>query len=340
MKKLLLSIVLVWFSAISLADNIQLKKDSPENYTVKKGDTLWDISNMFLDDPWLWPEVWHVNPQVVNPHLIYPGDVLRLVWVDGQAKITVAKRGQVKLTPEMRTKPVDHAIPAIPLEKISAFLSKSRILDSADELKDAPYILAGEDQRIISGAGDRLYARGDFKDDDSSFGVYRLGATYKDPETDEILGVEARDIATVRMIDLTSDVATMIVNRSKEELRIGDRLLQSETKSLSSSFTPKAPNTSIKGAIVGVESAVRNAGNMSVVMLNQGDREGLEVGDVLEISKTGALARDNIKKETIQLPDEKVGLVIVFRTFEKMSLGLVLKTKKALSVGDKVSSPR
>lgn len=339
MKKLLLSFALVCVSLSVFADNIQLKSDKPDTYVVKKGDTLWDISSMYLEDPWLWPDVWHINPQVANPHLIYPGDVLRLIWVDNQPKITIEKRGKVKLLAEMRTQPVDNAIPAIPLEKISAFLSRSRILNSADELKDAPYILAGEDKRIISGAGDRLYARGQFNKDDGSFGVYRLGATYQDPETKEILGVEARDIATVRMVGLDADVATMVVNRSAEELRIGDRLLVSENKSLTSNFVPKSPANEIKGQIVGVDSAVRNAGNMSVVMINKGIREGLEIGDVLEISKTGEVVRDDVKKEAIQLPDERVGLLMIFRTFDKMSLGLVLKTKKALSVGDKVSNP-
>lgn len=339
MKKLLLSFVLVCVSLSVFADNIQLKSDRPDTYEVKKGDTLWDISSLYLEDPWLWPDVWHINPQVANPHLIYPGDVLRLVWVDDKPKVTVAKRGKVKLLAETRTQTIDSAIPAIPLEKISAFLSRSRILNNVDDLENAPYVLAGEDKRIIAGAGDRLYARGDFSENDGSFGVYRLGATYQDPETQEVLGVEARDIATVRMVSLDADVATMIVNRSAEELRIGDRLLASESKSVSSSFMPKSPNQKIKGQIVGVESAVRNAGNMSVVVINQGEREGLEVGDVLEISKAGELVRDDVKKETIQLPDERVGLLMVFRTFDKMSLGLVLKTKKALSVGDKVSNP-
>lgn len=342
MKKLLLSIVLVCVSFTAFADNIQLKSDRPETYEVKKGDTLWDISSMYLEDPWLWPDIWHINPQVANPHLIYPGDILRLIWIDDQPKVTVQKRGKVKLLPEMRTQTVDGAIPAIPaipLEKISAFLSRTRILNDAEELEKAPYILAGEDRRIIAGAGDRLYARGAFGQDDSSFGVYRLGVTYQDPETQEVLGVEARDIATVRMVDLDADIATLVVNRSAQELRIGDRLLVSENKSVSSSFMPKSPNSKIQGYIVGVESAVRNAGSMSVVMINQGQREGLEIGDVLEISKTGELVRDDVKKETLQLPDERVGLLMVFRTFDKMSLGLVLKTKKALSVGDKVANP-
>lgn len=339
MKKLLLSIVLVCVSLTAFADNIQLKNDRPEVYEVKKGDTLWDISSMYLEDPWLWPDIWHINPQVANPHLIYPGDILRLIWIDDQPKVTVQKRGKVKLLPEMRTQAVDGAIPAIPLEKISAFLSRTRILNDIEELEQAPYILAGEDRRIIAGAGDRLYARGDFDESQNIYGVYRLGATYQDPETKEILGVEARDIATVRVLDTDTDVATLIVNRSVEELRIGDRLLVSENKSVTSSFMPKSPSDSIKGLIVGVESAVRNAGNMSVVMINQGERENLQIGDVLAISKKGELVRDNIKKETVQLPDERVGLLMVFRTFDKMSLGLVLKTKKALSVGDKVANP-
>lgn len=349
MRKLLLGILVICSGAMAaVADVVQLKSDRPESYVVQKGDTLWDISGMFLSDPWLWPDIWHINPQIINPHLIYPGDKLALVQVDGQTKVTVAERGPVKIQdtggaikmlPEVRTSPVDLAIPAIPLEKINAFLSKSRLLNSAKELEDAPYVLAGQERRIVSGAGDRMYARGSFNENDKVFGVYRAGDVYVDPETKEVLGMQARDIGTVRIASLDDDVATLIVNRSNEEIRVSDRLLVSEEQTLTSTFIPKAPAEKIRGQIIGVEGAVRNAGNMSVVVINRGKREGLQAGDVLEVAKAGETVRDRVKNQVVQLPDQKAGLLMVFRVFDKMSLGLILQTSVPLSTGDRVRNP-
>ncbi len=339
MRKILIGILFICLSAVSLADEVQLRSDHPDTHIVQKGDTLWDISSLFLKDPWLWPDLWHINPQIENPHLIYPGDKLRLVKINGQPKVIVAERGPVKLLAEMRTQPLHAAIPAIPLEKINAFLSKSRIIENAKILEDAPYILASEDKRILAGAGDQVYARGDFKEGVSAYGVYRAGDIYQDPVTKEILGMQARDIASIRQLDMNEDVGTFVVNRSAEEVRVGDRLLASEIGSLSSSFTPKSPNTKISGQIIAVEGALRNAGKMSVVILNQGEREGLQAGDVLEIRKVGEVVRDNVKKQTVQLPGRKAGLLMVFRVFDKLSLGIVLETSLALAVGDKVQNP-
>lgn len=339
MRKILIGILFICLSAVSLADVVQLRSDHPDSHIVQKGDTLWDISSLFLEDPWLWPSLWHINPQIENPHLIYPGDKLSLVIINGEPKIVVEERGPVKLLAEMRTEPLHAAIPAIPLEKINAFLSNSRIIENMKELEKAPYVLAGQDRRILAGAGDQVYARGDFKKGISSYGVYRAGDVYQDPETKEILGLQARDIATVRLLELNDDVGTFIVNRSAEEIRIEDRLLSNEASSLSSSFTPKSPDTKINGQIIAVEGALRNAGKMSVVILNRGEREGLQAGDVLEIRKVGEVVRDNIKKQTVQLPGRKAGLLMVFRVFDKLSLGLVLETSLALTVGDKVQNP-
>jgi len=339
MRKILIGILFICLSAVSLADEVQLRSDHPDTHIVQKGDTLWDISSLFLKDPWLWPDLWHINPQIENPHLIYPGDKLRLVKINGQPKVIVAEHSPVKLLAEMRTQPLHAAIPAIPLEKINAFLSKSRIIENAKILEDAPYILASEDKRILAGAGDQVYARGDFEEGVSAYGVYRAGDIYQDPVTKEILGMQARDIASIRQLDMNEDVGTFVVNRSAEEVRVGDRLLASEIGSLSSSFTPKSPNTKISGQIIAVEGALRNAGKMSVVILNQGEREGLQAGDVLEIRKVGEVVRDNVKKQTVQLPGRKAGLLMVFRVFDKLSLGIVLETSLALAVGDKVQNP-
>lgn len=346
MKKLFLVMLLAVSCGLAVADTVQLKEGHPETYTVKKGDTLWDISSLYLEDPWLWPEIWHINPQVENPHLIYPGDELKLVYIDEQPKVTVAERGpikisadeNVKLAPKVRTRPVESAIPAIPLEKISAFLSKNRVVD-VDALDDAPYVLSGEDKRIIAGAGDTIYARGDFNDDHKTMGIYRPGTAYIDPETDEVLGFEAESVGSVRVVKLDKDIATLSVNRSSQEIRINDRLLPSEEKKVVSMFYPKAPDQDVSGLVVSVEGSVNNAASMSVVAVNLGERDGIQVGDILEIYQTGEVVKDSVRNQLVQLPDVRAGLLIVFRPFEKMSLGLILQTDKPVSRGDKVSSP-
>ena len=346
MKKQLLGFFLGCVACVALAQPVTLKQGHPDSYYVKEGDTLWDIANVFLQDPWLWPEIWHINPQVENPHLIYPGDKLALVYdAKGEPKLTVAERAPVKLTPgsskvtpKVRIESVASAIPAIPLEKINAFLTKSRVVNMAD-LEAAPYVIAGDSRRILSGAGDKLYARGDFKEDEKVYGVYRAGETYFDPETREALGVQALDVGGGRIIDQTADVATLMVNSSNEEIRVNDRLLPNEERKVTAVFHPKAPDTDIKGYIIAVENGVKNVGAMDIIAINRGERDGLMVGDVLAISQTGEVVRDKVKNELVQLPDVRSGMMIVFRTFEKMAFGLVVVADRPLSVGDKIRNP-
>ena len=336
--------VLGMFLAITqpgMAEQVVLKDGHPTHYVVKKGDTLWDISNMFLNDPWLWPEIWHVNPQIENPHLIFPGDRLSLVYMEGQPKLTV-QRGDtsrtVRLTPEVRISPIDSAIPAIPLDKVNAFLTRSRILEN-DELEKAPYILAGSGRRIISGAGDQVFARGEFTDDETVFGIYRRGRTFLDPQTEEFLGLEATDIAAGKIVSKEGDVATVALNRSNTEVRVGDRLLPFQERKVTATFYPSSPATDIEGLIVAVEGGVTQVGTMDIVVLNKGERDGLEIGHVLAIYKTGEVVRDEVTTDLVQLPDQRSGLLMVFRTFNKMSYGLVLNSSRPLAVTDKVKNP-
>lgn len=347
MKKLILGVLLCCYGGLLIADTVQLKKDHPEVYHVKKGDTLWDISSTFLEDPWRWPDIWHLNPQVDNPHLIFPGDKLALIQVEEEKKLTVVERGPIKISPvgetrlmpRVRTRDIETAIPAIPLEKINAFLSRARIVD-LDDLDQAPYVLAGENRRIVTGAGDKLYARGDFDmDDNAVFGIYRAGRTFIDPVTQELLGVQAEDIGGARLVAVNSDVGTLQINRSAQEIRINDRLLPTQVQTLTSVFYPQAPAEQVEGQIIGIEGSLSRAGKMDVVMINLGEREGLRVGHVLSISQTGEVVRDRVRNQLVQLPDVRAGLLIVFRTFEKMSLGLVLSTDTPLTAGDKVFTP-
>ena len=315
----------------------ELRSDHPERYTVVKGDTLWDISGRFLDNPWYWPEIWHVNPQVANPHLIYPGDQLALVYIDGKPRITkVATSGVVKLSPKVRSEAIDTPIPAIPLDAIASFLTETRIV-SPSEINSAPYVLEGEDGRIITGAGDRIYARGQKPAD--RVGIFRRSKEFVDPETGEFLGLEARSIARGNITAENGDVLTLELTSSSEEVRIADRLLTSEDRRLTTNFVPSAPGDQVEGEMIAVDGGVSQVGQYDVVAINRGKREGVEPGDVLAVLKSGNMVRDPVTNETIELPSERAGLLMVFQAYDKMSYGLVLQATRSLSVGDKVTNP-
>lgn len=315
----------------------ELRSDHPERYTVVKGDTLWDISARFLNNPWYWPEIWHVNPQVGNPHLIYPGDRLALVYIDGKPRITkVTTSDVIRLSPQIRSEAIDTPIPAIPLDAISSFLTDTRIVSPA-EINDAPYVLEGEDGRIITGAGDRLYARGQKPAD--RIGIFRRSKEFVDPATGEFLGLEARSIARGTVTAENNDVLTLMLTRSSEEVRIGDRLLINEDRGLTTNFVPSSPDADIQGVMISVDGGVSQIGQYNVVAINRGEREGLQSGNVLAVMKAGNMVRDPVTGETIELPFERAGLLMVFQTYEKMSYGLVLQATRPLSVGDRVTNP-
>jgi hypothetical protein len=339
MKKLvmggLMALVMAWTAN---ADVVELKQGHPDTYVVKKGDTLWGISGLFLKSPWLWPEIWHVNPQIDNPHLIYPGDELNLVYIDGKPKLVVKRNRDVKLTPQVRISELDLAIPAISLDAIAPFLSHSRVVSNGT-LEDAPYVLAGKGGHIISGAGDELYARGEFSEDKDTFGIFRKNKNFVDPETGEFLGVQAYAVANAKLISIDGDVSTLALNATNEEVRVGDRLLPDEQRNIKSNFHPAAPEPDIEGYIIAVEGGVSQIGSMDVVVINKGDRESLKVGDVLAIYSVGEKVRDQVTGEIVKVPDNRAGLLMVFRTFDKVSYALVLKATMPLSINDKVRNP-
>jgi nucleoid-associated protein YgaU len=347
MKKILLAVAAAsLISFFSWADDALLKTGHPDEYTVKKGDTLWDISGTFLNSPWLWPEIWHVNPQIENPHLIFPGDLIKLIYLDGQPRLTVERTlkmvpgagGTTKLSPSIRVQQTEDAISAIPLDKIEVFLSRSRIVEPG-ELEASPYLLAGQQQHVIVGAGDRAYARGAFDAQYSNYSIYRKGEAFKDPVTKELLGVYAKGIGTVSVVSIDKDIATLDVVRTYEEIRPGDNMLPSEDRSVDSVFMPSAPDVDIEAQIIAVEGGVTQVGKFNVVIINRGEREGLQIGNVMAIYKTGEVVTDRVRGGNVALPDERAGLLMVFRTFEKMSFALVLEADRALAVADKVRNP-
>ena len=342
----LLSVV-AW--AQSTGDLAQyLRPDHPDTYVVQKGDTLWDISGRFLEKPWLWPELWRANPQIENPHLIYPGDTLRLVYIDGQPAL-VLERGDAartykvspgrdeKLEPRVRATPLETAIPAISLDAIQGFLVQNRVVAPAI-LEGAPYVVDGESERLVLGGGDRLYARGPLPES-QSYNFVRKGPLYIDPDTREVLGQEATYIGLGQVVAHEGDISTMFVNNTREEVQIGDRVLPTEERRVDSTFFPSAPSVDVSGSIISVFGGVTQVGQYDVVVINRGERESIEVGNVLSIHKRGALARDRIANQMVRLPSERAGLLMIFRVFDKLSYGLVLVTERPLAVSDEIRNP-
>lgn len=342
MKKFFLGVIAgsLFAAGLLAADANLLRSDHPDEYIVQRGDTLWDISGRFLTRPWLWPEIWHANPQIANPHLIYPGDRLTLVYVDGQPRLVLNRGagGTVRLSPQIRESAREEAIPAIPLEEINAFLTRSRIVEP-DALRAAPYVVAGAHGHVITGAGDELHARGTFSDGETNFGVYRAAQLFIDPQTREVLGREAIEIGGGRLVATDHDIGTLSVERSNEEVRIEDRLLPAVEQKINATFYPSAPKTQVDGLIMAVEGGVSNVGRYDVVMLNRGERNGLEAGNVLSIHRVGEVVRDPRTGELLRLPDAPAGMLMVFRVFEKMSYALVLNASQPLRVNDRVSNP-
>ncbi len=362
MRKFLISLIISasMLTPVWAAENV-LKDGHPDHYTVKKGDSLWSIASMFLTDAWLWPEIWELNADIENPHLIYPGDELTLTYQEGQPRLKL-KRGAggrtvrlspgmsgntganetSKLEPRVRETHLDGSIPAIPLDSISSMLTKGRIVDP-EVLANAPYILAGKTDRLIFGPGDDFYARGLLDDKTKIYGIYRKGNTYIDPDTKELLGFEAVEVGLAQVLKKDADVSTFALLSVREDVRIGDRLLSTEESRVDSTFYPSSPDQQVEGIIMNVIGGVTQVGKNDVVVINLGKDVGLKTGNVLAIFKSGKLIRDRFSQEgfrsQVQLPSERAGLMMVFRVFDKMSYALILKTQEALRIHDQVRNP-
>lgn len=348
LKAALLGAIVIGAPATAEDLSQYLKPGHPDVYTVVKGDTLWDISGTFLSRPWLWPEIWQINPQIENPHLIYPGDQIALVYVDGQPRLQLSRgdagrtvrltpSDTVSLSPQVRATPLESAIPTISLDSIQAFLVQNRVVEP-NFLEGAPYVIEGEAERLIIGAGDRVYVRGDLPDGES-YSVVRKGPLYRDPETREVLGQEATYIGLGTATAQDRDIATLRISSTREEVAIGDRVLPTEERRVNSNFFPSAPDIDVNGKIISVFGGVSQVGQYDVVVINRGEREGIEVGNVLAIYKRGNLVRDRVARETVRLPSERAGLLMVFRTFEKLAYGVVLATERPLATMDEVRNP-
>jgi nucleoid-associated protein YgaU len=351
----------------------ELAANAPDNYTVVRGDTLWAISGIFLKSPWRWPELWGMNlSDIKNPHLIYPGQKLYLEKKDGRATLRMtpsvaddAPTDTVRLSPRTRYEPlVSSAIPTLKSHLIEPFLAEPIIVDE-NGLKLAPRIVAAQDDRVLLTRGDRAYARGqgnaaliDEPDKlQKAYRVFRNATPLKDPVTDEVLGYEAQYIGKALLVRSEStqqssgkdgkprtDIvpATIDIVLAKEEMRVGDRLLPEPAQQLLN-YVPHAPLSKVDARIVSVYgSAVVNAAQNQVVVINLGARDGIENGDVMAILKAGARLIDKTDetRPELKLPDERNGLLMVFRTFDKLSYGLVLDITDGVKVGDRLVNPR
>lgn len=325
-----------------------LAPNAPDVYTVKKGDTLWDISSAFLTSPWRWPELWGMNKeQIRNPHLIYPGQTLRLVKADGRATLQVAQPDSlpgapgdtVRLSPRVRDLGAerDAAISAIPNNVIEPFLSKPMVV-AANELERYPRIVATQEGRVYLGRGDSAYARGISDEKIENYHVFRPARPLYDPDDTarkSPIAYEAFYLGTARMAK-RGEVATLRIQDSKQEIGVGDRLVPIERQPLIA-YVPRRPDRAIDGRIVSVYGGVNQAGTQSIVTLNRGRRDGLEIGHVLALLSTGETVLDRTaeKREYIKLPDERIGEMFVFRVFDGISYALVMRVQQPVKVGDR-----
>ncbi len=313
-----------------------VRADNPGAYTVSDGDTLWDISERFLSRPWLWPEIWHVNPQIGNPHLIFPGDKIALTYVDGKPRLQLL-RGESEVT----TVPASsNPISTFPLDAIEEFLVKPRVVTSA-QLKSAPYVVSAEDDRLISAAGDKIYVRGTESDGNSArYNVYRPGKALVNPENKEVLGHEAVLVSTARMVR-AGDPSTLLITSNTRETLVGDRIMTADELAFPDNFRPKPSALEKKGQIISVFDAVSRSGQNQVVVLNMGEQDGVTPGDVMAVISDDRQVRDTIsgvKNDWVTIPGDRSGIVMVFRTFERVSYALIMEANRAVKIYDRVAS--
>ena len=326
---------------------------APESYVVKRGDTLWAIAKVFLRDPWYWPEIWQVNPQIQNPHLIYPGDTLRLVYIDGRPQLTLQRgieRGNTaRVEPRVRSQPLEAAITTIPYETVAAFMSKPYVL-SSEQIKSAPYVLASRDDHVIISDGDTMYARGFSSPAQlgTHYNVVRVGDPLVDPDDGRILGYRGTFTCSGH-VTRVGDPTTLIITESARESVPGDKLFAGGDD-VALDFIPAAPRNKIDGRIMAVSDGVSVIGQYQVVVINRGARDGLAPGNVLAVYEVGGTVHDSFNKgflgglsrfnaKKVRLPDERSGTFMVFKTFDQMSYGLIMEANNIIRVADRVENP-
>ena len=332
-------------------DTSLLKPGAPMHYTVKRGDTLWGIATMYLKDPWLWPEVWIINPQIPNPHLIYPGDTLALAFgADGRPQIRVEQAGAARLEPRLRSTALDNAIPTIPYSAIAAFLSRPTVM-SSEQISHAPYVLAFRDRHEVAGSGNEVYVRNLSAGENARFAVVHVATPLRDPDDGKVVGYEGIYTATALVQRPGDPAKALLIDPARETLR-GDRLLSTDTSETPINFALHAPSAPVHGRIIDVVGGVELVGQYQVVVINRGKRHGLEAGNVLAVDQAGDVVHDlyrggrNIGSTIgtafapkVRLPDERSGTLLVFKVFDRLSYGLIVGASNTIHVADVVRNP-
>ncbi|TSA48594.1 MAG: LysM peptidoglycan-binding domain-containing protein [Nitrosomonadales bacterium] len=350
--------------SLARAEDIQLQDNHPDRYVVVKGDTLWAIAGRFLKDPWRWPQIWKMNrEQIKNPHWIYPGNVIVLDTSSGSPELRLL-RETVTLQPEAREEALaKEAIPTISPSIIAPFLTQPLVVDESG-MKDAPAIVSGEEGRLLLGAGHKAYVDRIDEDSGLNWQIYQQGAALTDPDTKEVLGHEAIYLGDAR-VSRFGEPTTIEITRSRQEIHIGDKLVRMPA-TLMGSFVPHAPDSEITGRVLSIFGGMSEAGRNTIITVNRGKADGLEEGHVLAIDRHGeALPKKtnprehipevnletshdsegklivNLAKEhgQIKLPDERVGLIMVFRTFERVSYALVMQSEQPIHLSDIIRTP-
>ena len=333
----------------------ELVATAPDTYTIKRGDTLWDISKLFLKSPWRWPELWGMNMQDIrNPHLIYPGQLLYLDKSGGRARLRmgqpVGDGGTVKLSPRVRVEvPGFGAISSIPFNLIEPFLNEA-IIFQGDELAAAPRIVATQEGRVLVSKGELAYVRGELGQD-RSFRIFREAKALKDPANGQVLGYEAAYVGAADFVrpgesrtgadgKLEIVPSTFTVTSVRQEANVGDRLSPVPPREFSN-YAPHSPSGELKGQIVSIYGDGLSAGQNQIVALNRGATDGMERGHVLALWSAGSRVKDSTDptRPTITLPDERHGLLFVFRVFDRMSYALILNVKDPVKAGDRFTQP-
>jgi LysM repeat protein len=324
---------------------------APKHYVVKKGDTLWGIASMYLRDPWLWPEVWIINPQIPNPHLIYPGDKLLLAYsADGRPQVSVEEAGVVRLDPWLRSEPLENSIPTIPYAAIQGFLSHPTVV-TREEIHRAPYVVAIRDMHEVAGAGLEVYVSNLEAQQNARFNIVHVEEPLRDPDDNALLGYEGVYTATALIERPGRPAKAALIDTARETVR-GDRLVSADEET-PVNFELRAPSGDIHGHIIAVIGGTDLIGQFQVVAINRGKRHGLVPGTMLAIDSAGETVRDLYRdgatgqgtsidrsfSPKVTLPDERVGTLLVFKVFDRVSYGLVVGASDIIDRGAVVRNP-
>jgi len=361
MKKTLFSSILslsagiFFLAAVVHADTLKIKPSHPDRYTVVKGDTLWDISGRFLEHPWQWPEIWQINPQIADPHWIYPGDVVELVYINGKPQLRKAS-GRVVLTPQMRIRDVAEPIRTIPINAIKPVLESGYVIDAETDFDTLPRVVDLSSERLILGdkssiskygaqrqlAGNeqRVFIRGDVVPR-GVYDIIRPVDALKSLDESELLGqavLKVGELIVASSSDSSADVTAGLVTSSPREIKLGDYLVPHQKIDLAVDFQPKKSSV-LDGEVIGFTKPGLLIASMDTVIIDRGQVNGVTRGDVFALARDGRRINDPKDQTKLQLPEESIGLAMVYKTFDQVSYALVMESHRGIQIGDHLRQP-